>query len=738
MKSTLMKLNFNGGELSPLLDGRVDYPKYSSGCKQMNNFVPTVYGPMTKRPGTRFVEDLGGEAVLYPFEFSESQAYIFAFKSLTIEVFTLDGRLLDGGGIPVSLTNPYTLDQSKELKFAQTGDLVYFTHPTGGMVKISRTAVDAFTVETFEPMNGPFQDVNDIDDLTLKVAPVTIDGDGNATEVDIVASDLIFTLNDIGAFIQIGYIPSTKYDSWFPAEGTWAVGDYLQYENRIYEVTAGSGATGKRAPLHERGEESDGNLTLKYISNGFGYAKIKGIGAEPSATANCEVIKTFPPQIVGDQIIPPTYGIETPEWYWGAFGGRFGWPSAIVFHQQRMVLGGSLEQPQTIWGGVIADIENFQEGTEDDQAYEFTIAANKKNPIAWLASNVILNIGTLGGEFFASSSGASITPSDVDIQQIGTYGSAETPAPLIANGFTIFVQAGGKKLRELRFQEETQRNFARDLNKVAEHISGAGIKQIVYQAEPYQVVWVIIGQELYALTYETDEDVYAWSRQSVGNVQSIATIPNSGDDRLWMIVEREGSYYIEYLTKFYRSSDNLVDACFVDSSLTYDGPEIQTLTGLGHLEGKTVSILNEGSVGPQRVVTGGQITLQYPTTKCVIGLPIVSEWQSMRFEGGSNDGVGQGKSKRVNEIILRLDTTGAGLTYGKGNLDLDFEQGYSGYIPVRNTNDNMDGPPSLFDGDTYRQPMTGGTDQQFMCRLEHSEPVPCTIISLIFGVDTHQ
>ncbi len=736
MKSTLMKLNFNGGELSPLLDGRVDYPKYMSGCKEMTNFVPTVYGPMTKRPGTRFVEDLGSEAVLYPFEFSESQAYIFAFKETTIEVFTNDGRLLDGG-VPVSLTNLYTLNQSKELKFAQTGDLVYYTHPEGGIVKISRTGVASFTVEKFETMNGPFQDINDQDDLTVKVAPVT--GTGiDATEVDIVASQQIFTMNDIGAYIQIGYIPSAKYDSWIPADGTWAVGDYLQYEDRIYEVTAGSGAAGKRAPLHERGEESDGNLTLKYISNGYGYAKIKGIGAEPSFTASCEVIKSFPPQIVGDQISPPTYGIETPEWSWGSFGGRFGWPKGIVFHQQRMVLGGSLEQPQTIWGSVPGDIENFQEGTNDDDAYEFTIAANKKNPIAWLASNVILNIGTLGGEFFAASSGASITPSDIDIQQIGTYGSSETAAPLIANGFTVFVQGGGRKLRELRFQEETQRNFARDLNKIAEHIADLGIKQISYQAEPYQVIWVVIGQELYALTYETDEDVFAWSRQSVGNVLSIATIPNQGNDRLWCVVERDGKYYIEYLTRFYRAGDDRTSACFVDSSLEYDGPEIQTLTGLDHLEGKLVSVLNEGSVGPQQTVSGGQITLQFPTTKCIVGLPIKSAWQSMRFEGGSNDGVGQGKSKRVNEVVFRLQDTGAGLMYGKGNLSLEFEQGYFGMLPVRSTIDNMDAPPSLLNGDTWREPTQGGTDTQYMFRMEHSEPVPCTIIALIFGVDTAQ
>ena len=169
MKSTLMKLSFNGGELSPLLSGRIDYPKYSSGCKEMTNFIPTVYGPMTKRPGTRFVEDLGSEAVLYPFEFSESQAYIFAFKEGVIDVYTLDNRLVDDMDVPVSIPSQFTLAEAKVLKFAQTGDLVYFTHPRGGIFKVSRTDVDTFTGESFEPLNGPFQDENTNESLTLTI-----------------------------------------------------------------------------------------------------------------------------------------------------------------------------------------------------------------------------------------------------------------------------------------------------------------------------------------------------------------------------------------------------------------------------------------------------------------------------------------------------------------------------------------------------------------------------------------
>jgi len=720
MKSTLLKSNFNGGELSPFLDGRPDFPKYPTGCKEMTNFVPTVYGPMTKRPGTIFVEDLTEEAVLYPFEFSETQAYIFAFKESEIAIYTGDGRLLDGV-TPVSIPAFYTLAQAKELKFAQSGDLIYFTHNTAGIFKISRTAVDTFVGEQFETINGPFQDENLDETVTLTV---------NGSATTITCTEAIFTPEAIGSSIQIGYIPATEFSTWEADTGNYSVGDYLQYLGNIYQVTAGTGLAGTRAPQHEKGSKSDGKITLTYVSNGYGYAKITAVGGDPSTTATVEVIKTFPPLIVG--------GNATDEWSWSAFGGGFGWPTAIVFHQQRMVLGGSLEQPQTIWGSVQGDIEDFQEGTDDEDSYEFTVAANKKNPIVWLASNVTLNAGTLGSEFIVGVSGSSITPTNISIEQVGQYGSAQNMSPLIANGFTVFGQSGGRKLRELRYDYDSERNYARDLNKVAEHIADAGIKQIAYQAEPYQIIWTVIGDELYALTYETDEEVFAWSRQDCGEIVSIATIPNGAYDRLWVVVKREGNYYIEYLSDFFRRDNSIDDACFVDSSLMYSGPEIQTLTGLDHLEGETVEVLNNGSVGQSQVVSGGQITLQFPTTKCTVGLPIKSAWQSMRFEGGAKDGVGQGKSKSVSKVIFRLEATGAGFTYGKGNIDKEFENGIFTELPIRNTNDNMDSPPSLLHGDTQRQGMSGGSDAQYMLRIEHSDPTPCTIIAIILEVDTVQ
>ena len=49
-------INLNGGEYTPLIDVRSDVEKYRSGCRKLENFIPRIYGPIERRPGTRFVK----------------------------------------------------------------------------------------------------------------------------------------------------------------------------------------------------------------------------------------------------------------------------------------------------------------------------------------------------------------------------------------------------------------------------------------------------------------------------------------------------------------------------------------------------------------------------------------------------------------------------------------------------------------------------------------------------------
>jgi len=81
---------------------------------------------------------------------------------------------------------------------------------------------------------------------------------------------------------------------------------------------------------------------------------------------------------------------------------------------------------------------------------------------------------------------------------------------------------------------------------------------------------------------------------------------------------------------------------------------VSTVTGLNHLEGMTVSILADGGVMPQQIVTNGSITLQQPASQITIGLPFTCQLQSMYLEVPSQTTT-QGKRKDIQAVTVRVE-----------------------------------------------------------------------------------
>jgi len=90
-----LKSVFNGGELSPMLDARVDSEKYASGCRELTNFIPSVYGGIKKRPGTELLgfTKNDGPARLHSFKRSTDTNYILEFGNQYV-------RFWKGGEVP--------------------------------------------------------------------------------------------------------------------------------------------------------------------------------------------------------------------------------------------------------------------------------------------------------------------------------------------------------------------------------------------------------------------------------------------------------------------------------------------------------------------------------------------------------------------------------------------------------------------------------------------------------------
>ncbi|MDR3157422.1 MAG: hypothetical protein LBU11_00090 [Zoogloeaceae bacterium] len=92
------------------------------------------------------------------------------------------------------------------------------------------------------------------------------------------------------------------------------------------------------------------------------------------------------------------------------------------------------------------------------------------------------------------------------------------------------------------------------------------------------------------------------------------------------------------------------DAFFVDSEATYRGAPADDISGLDWLEGKTVSILADGAVHSQRVVTNGAIHLDVEASIVHVSLSYESDLCTLPMIIATKDGsTGQGRYKNVNQ-----------------------------------------------------------------------------------------
>lgn len=82
-----LKHSFTAGELSPLMNDRIDFERYRNGCKVLKNMFCATQGPAIRRSGFKFVYDLNligldtsnPQVRMIPFIFNETQAYTMIF-----------------------------------------------------------------------------------------------------------------------------------------------------------------------------------------------------------------------------------------------------------------------------------------------------------------------------------------------------------------------------------------------------------------------------------------------------------------------------------------------------------------------------------------------------------------------------------------------------------------------------------------------------------------------------------
>ena len=147
------------------------------------------------------------------------------------------------------------------------------------------------------------------------------------------------------------------------------------------------------------------------------------------------------------------------------------------------------------------------------------------------------------------------------------------------------------------------------------------------------------------------------------------------------------------------------------------------ISGITWLEGKTVNILADGAVHPQKVVSSGSITLDQASSVVHIGLPIEADLQTLPM-ALQVEAFGQGRVKNLNHVWLRvLESSGI---FAGPSADKLVEA-------KQRTTEPYGSPPNLKTQD-IKIMLTPTWQDNGQLFVRQTDPLPLTVVALTLEV----
>lgn len=668
-----LQRSFSGGEVTPEFFGRIDDVKYQSGLATCRNFLVKPHGPVENRPGFAFVrevKDSSKKVRLIPFTFSTTQTMVIELGAGYIRFHTQGGTVLSAG-VPYEIANPYAEADLFDIHYVQSADVLTLVHPGYAPRELRRLGATNWTLTTIT--------------FAAPTAPTT----PTATKVG--GTEL-------------------KYTYAYVVTAIGADGISESQKSPVATVTAN---------LFETGQVID--ITWSAVTGATRYNVFKQQGGAFGYIGSTSDL------MLRDDNIDPDMS-KTPPIYETVFNTTGEYPGAVSYFEQRRCFAGSINKPQNIWmtkSGTESNM-SYSLPLRDDDRISFRVAAREANTIRHIVPLTQLVLLTSAAEWRVTSVNSdAVTPTTISVGP-QSYVGASNVQPVIINNTLIYGAARGGHVRELAYNWQANGYLTGDLSLRAPHLfDNLDITDMAYAKAPMPVVWFVSSNgKLLGLTYVPEQQIGAWHQHDTDGVfESITVVAEGAEDVLYAVIRRTingaTKRYVERMAS--RQFANQNDAFFVDCGATYNGAPTTTISGLGYLEGKTVSILADGAVHPQRVVTGGSITLDNEASKVHIGLPITADIKTLPVALGLQDGsFGQGRFKNVNKVWLRVYRS-SGIFVGP-----DFDK----LTEAKQRTTEMYGLPPALKSEEIPVMVTPSWDDSGQVAVRQSDPLPLTIVSL--------
>lgn len=464
-----------------------------------------------------------------------------------------------------------------------------------------------------------------------------------------------------------------------------------------------------------------------------------GTGAQLRATVNVETGAITSVTVVsgGTGYRGPTIEIENASSGSGAvfeitYGNGATYPAAVGYYQQRRIFAGLSLDPQRIIfsrSGTEADF-TYSLPYRDDDCISHQIATTQFNQILHLVPLARLLLLTTGSEVIVSPSNSDVLTPDSFNAQPQSFNGASNVQPVMVNNNVVYCAARGGHVMEYAYQYQAGGYVSGDLCLRSAHLFDfKTIRDMAFSKAPIPILWFVSSSgDLLGFTYIPEQAVGSWHRHTTdGRFESCCCVAEDQEDVLYCVIRRtvngQDVRYIERMAT--RQIDTVEDGFFVDCGGTYRGTPATHISGLDWLEGKTVSILADGSVHPQRVVTDGSIELDNPASVVHVGLPIDAEICTLPIAIGQMDGFGIGAKKNIVKAFIKVYAS-RGLFVGP---DVDNVVEWK-----QRTTESPGSPIRLASADVSIVPR-GKIQTDGLLTIRQSDPLPMCVLSVAAEVE---
>ncbi len=426
-----------------------------------------------------------------------------------------------------------------------------------------------------------------------------------------------------------------------------------------------------------------------------------------------------------DDGFQPDYS-DAPIEAYNPLGTAGNYPARVGFWEQRLWFGRTTNIPSGLWASRTADFENmdFARPQRENDSIAMSITTGETNTVeAFIPVDRFL-VGTSDNIFALKGANDDLlvpNPPPGARRHIGRGISSVKP---ISVGEVAFyeprVESG---VRTLGYSFEVDGYKSSDVSIFAPHLfEQFRIRRWAYQAEPYSILWAVRNDgKLLAFTWEAEQQVWGWTEMEMGGaVLDIACIPEGDESRVYLVIEREiNGATVRYVERMAKSkwSDYTITA-FVDCARLYqfDDPTTQ-VTGLQHLESRTVAVLMDG-YATTAIVEDGEITLPELASNVVVGLAYEAIVETLPLPD-------EPKKKITGEIYLEVVDS---FDIYAGRLEGDLQL-------VRTRQEGEIGPPILFTGIPEAVRPDQVVDREATIIVKQSSPYPFTMTAVHYGVE---